>query len=53
VVTTVIDERDSELLEQHGIDDEEVTTVQRVQASSRVLIRYVSSVYRFPTITDH
>ncbi|KAG8790256.1 hypothetical protein FRC12_012372 [Ceratobasidium sp. 428] len=39
VVTTVIDERDSELLEQHGIEDEDVITVQHVQASSRVLIR--------------
>ncbi|KAG8703866.1 hypothetical protein FRC09_003894, partial [Ceratobasidium sp. 395] len=39
VVTTVIDERDSELLEQHGIEDEDVITVQQVQASSRVLIR--------------
>ncbi|KAG9124064.1 hypothetical protein FRC07_013002, partial [Ceratobasidium sp. 392] len=39
VVTTVIDERDSELLDQHGLEDEEVTSVQQVQASSRVLIR--------------
>ncbi|KAG8742681.1 hypothetical protein FRC10_001037 [Ceratobasidium sp. 414] len=39
VVTTVVDERDSELLEQHGIEDEDVTSVQQVQASSRVLIR--------------
>ncbi|KAG9092170.1 hypothetical protein FS749_015949 [Ceratobasidium sp. UAMH 11750] len=39
VVTTVVDERDSELLDQHGIEDEDVTSVQQVQASSRVLIR--------------
>ncbi|QRV96757.1 Zinc finger, NF-X1-type [Ceratobasidium sp. AG-Ba] len=39
VVTTVIDERDSELLDQHGIEEEETILVQQVQASSRVLIR--------------
>ncbi|CAE6460674.1 unnamed protein product [Rhizoctonia solani] len=39
VVTTVVDERDAELLEQLGLDDEDSTPVQQVQASSRVLIR--------------
>lgn len=39
VVTTVVDERDAELLEQMGLDEEDVTPVQQVQASSRVLIR--------------
>ncbi|CAE6502582.1 unnamed protein product [Rhizoctonia solani] len=39
VVTTVVDERDAELLEQLGLDDEDSTPVQLVQASSRVLIR--------------
>ncbi|KAG9075056.1 hypothetical protein FRC06_010303, partial [Ceratobasidium sp. 370] len=39
VVTTVVDERDAELLDQHGIEDEDVTSVQQVQASNRVLIR--------------
>ncbi|KAF8599525.1 P-loop containing nucleoside triphosphate hydrolase protein, partial [Ceratobasidium sp. AG-I] len=39
VVTTIVDDRDSELLAQHGLEEEEVTTVQRVQVSSRVLIR--------------
>ena len=41
VVTTVIDERDSELLEQHGLEEDETPTVRQVQASSRVLIRFV------------
>ncbi|KAJ1300335.1 hypothetical protein OPQ81_005156 [Rhizoctonia solani] len=39
VVTIVVDERDAELLEQLGLDDEDSTPVQQVQASSRVLIR--------------
>ncbi|CAE6531432.1 unnamed protein product [Rhizoctonia solani] len=39
VVTTIIDERDAELLEQHGIEDEETTTVQEVKVSKHVLIR--------------
>ncbi|KDN37126.1 hypothetical protein RSAG8_10335, partial [Rhizoctonia solani AG-8 WAC10335] len=39
VVTTIIDERDAELLVQHGIEDEETTTVQEVKVSKHVLIR--------------
>ncbi|KAF8696564.1 P-loop containing nucleoside triphosphate hydrolase protein, partial [Rhizoctonia solani] len=39
VVTIVVDERDAELLEQLGLDEEDSTPVQQVQASSRVLIR--------------
>ncbi|CAE6473590.1 unnamed protein product [Rhizoctonia solani] len=39
VVTTIVDERDAELLEQHGIEDEETTTVQEVKVSKHVLIR--------------
>ncbi|CAE6437801.1 unnamed protein product, partial [Rhizoctonia solani] len=39
VVTTVVDERDAELLERLGLDDEDSTPVQQVQASSRVIIR--------------
>jgi hypothetical protein len=39
VVTTIVDDRDSELLAQHGLEEEEVTTVQRVQVTTRVLIR--------------
>jgi hypothetical protein len=39
VVTTIVDDRDSELLAQHGLEEEEVTTVQRVQVTNRVLIR--------------
>ncbi|KAJ1300333.1 hypothetical protein OPQ81_005154 [Rhizoctonia solani] len=39
VVTTIVDERDAELLEQHGIEDEETTTVQEVKVSRHVLIR--------------
>lgn len=41
VVTTVVDERDAELLEQHGLEEDETPTVRQVQASSRVLIRLV------------
>ncbi|CCO36196.1 NFX1-type zinc finger-containing protein 1 [Rhizoctonia solani AG-1 IB] len=39
VVTIVVDERDADLLEQLGLDEEDSTPVQQVQASSRVLIR--------------
>ncbi|KAF8730672.1 P-loop containing nucleoside triphosphate hydrolase protein, partial [Rhizoctonia solani] len=39
IVTTIVDERDAELLEQHGIEDEETTTVQEVKVSKHVLIR--------------
>ncbi|KAG8696225.1 hypothetical protein FRC11_000893, partial [Ceratobasidium sp. 423] len=39
VVTTIVDERDAELLERHGIEDEETTTVQEVKVSKHVLIR--------------
>ncbi|KAH7335672.1 hypothetical protein B0J17DRAFT_667287 [Rhizoctonia solani] len=39
VVTTIVDERDAELLVQHGIEDEETTTVQEVKVSKHVLIR--------------
>ncbi|KAG8761161.1 hypothetical protein FRC11_014303 [Ceratobasidium sp. 423] len=38
IVTIVIDERDAELLEQHGMD-EEAATVQRVPLSKQVIIR--------------
>ncbi|KAF8598651.1 hypothetical protein BDV93DRAFT_593821 [Ceratobasidium sp. AG-I] len=38
IVTTVVDERDSELLVQHGLD-EEGSLVQQVEVSKRVLIR--------------
>ncbi|CUA71429.1 Nonribosomal peptide synthetase 1 [Aspergillus fumigatus Af293] [Rhizoctonia solani] len=39
VVTIVIDERDAELLEQQGIDQEDTSTVQKVQLSKQVTIR--------------
>ncbi|KAG8792975.1 hypothetical protein FRC12_004344, partial [Ceratobasidium sp. 428] len=39
VVTTIVDERDAELLVQHGIEDEETTMVQEVKVSKHVLIR--------------
>ncbi|KAF8598648.1 hypothetical protein BDV93DRAFT_593819 [Ceratobasidium sp. AG-I] len=39
IVTTVVDERDSELLAQHGLEEEGAPSVQRVEVSSRVLVR--------------
>jgi hypothetical protein len=50
VVTTVVDERDAELLDQLGLDEEDVTPVQQVQASNRVLIRSVSAT---GVLSDH
>ncbi|QRW23932.1 Zinc finger, NF-X1-type [Rhizoctonia solani] len=37
IVTTIVDERDAELLEQHGIEDEETTTVQESKSRSTSL----------------
>jgi hypothetical protein len=39
IVTTIVDERDAELLAQHGLEAEDTTTVQEVQVSNHVLIR--------------
>jgi hypothetical protein len=47
VVTTIVDERDAELLVQHGFEEEETTTVQEVKVSKHVLIRLVSSSCNF------